>query len=126
MKNLIRLPLLIAALALPVYAQAQGIPTDKGKSMTCPMMPDMQKDMSGMMEQMGSMMESMSDPVMKERMKNLHDKMGDMMTRMQTMHEGMGNGMMMDMNKKGSTPTEIPVPATKTDDADHTAHHPAK
>lgn len=38
----------------------------------------------------------------------------------------MGKGMMMDMNKKSSTPSEVPAPATKTDDADHTAHHPTK
>ena len=43
-----------------------------------------------------------------------------------TMGDMMGKGMMIDMNQKGSVPSETPAPTPKADDVDHTAHHPAK
>jgi hypothetical protein len=133
MKNLKRLSLLIAILAMPAYAHAQGMPASgaSGGSMSgmnCPMMTDMHKDMSGMMtnikgmmKEMGGMMEGMSDPAMKERMQKMHDNMGAMMAHMEKMDKGMG-GMMggsMMMDKGDSSPAKPASPAPE----DHSAHH---
>ena len=115
MKKITRLFLFITTLALPTYAQAQDTLVDAGKTMNCPMMTDMQKEMGGMMG-------SMSDPTMKERMQRMHDKMGDMMARMQTMHEGMGAGMIKD-GKMGNGMMGQGSNNSAASSENHDAHH---
>jgi len=118
MKNLLKLCLFPALLALPSYGQAAQVAKDAAN---CPMMGTMQRNMGAMMKDMNVMMTNTTDPAMKARMEKMQDKMSAMMTNMQKMGGGMmGGGMMQGGAAQGNAPST--TPSAKPDD--HASHHP--
>ena len=123
MKNLLKLCLFSALLALPAYGQTAEIAKDAAN---CPMMGTMQRNMGAMMKDMNVMMTDTTDPAMKVRMEKMQDKMNAMMANMQKMGGGkMGGGMMGGgMMQGGATQGRAPSTTPSANPDDHASHRP--
>jgi hypothetical protein len=139
MRTLIKACLLLAAAAVPVYAQsdtkedATPMPAPN-----CPMMADtaeMENGMSGIVSEMGAAMDATKDPAMKQRLQGMRDRMNTMMANMRTMQEHMAGGMMTNMKMRGEVKgapaknsakvPEPPLDSTPRDD-NHEQHHSSR
>lgn len=125
MKATLKVGLLLAVIAAPVYAQS-GTTQQGAGVMNCPMMTgagDMQKQMGGMMTDMRTLMDSTGDPAVKARMQAMHERMSAMMANMQKMQGGMMSAPTQGGAKAAEPPATSP-PAAGNED--HEAHHPGQ